>query len=326
MTKYDSMNRRRLLTSLASASTVSLLADRIADAATKPVSDKKTSDSNEKKTEARNQQPKGRLHSARIDTNVTLFKWPFRNLPLDSTETLQTKLIALGISQAWAGTFEGIFQRDITSVNNRLSHRCKKYPFFVPMGSVNPSLPGWKKDLQRCVRQHRMSGIRLHPNYHSYSLESTALKEIMKVAAAENIVVQIATTMEDTRTQNRLVAVPDVNLTHLATILEKYTEVKIQLLNLRPKSEQVPFVEAAPNLYFDTCRIDATDGLKRFLERIPASRVLYGSNAPLLIPEASMIRIYESNLPENARKKILNENAKRLIGRDTESNLVEETE
>ena len=43
-----------------------------------------------------------------VDTNVGLFQWPFRRLPLDRMEKLVSKLQSLGVAQAWAGSFEGI--------------------------------------------------------------------------------------------------------------------------------------------------------------------------------------------------------------------------
>ena len=63
-----------------------------------------------------------------IDTNVSLFQWPFRRLPLDETELLIEKLRWLGITEAWAGSFEGVLHRDVTGVNKRLAEACSRYP------------------------------------------------------------------------------------------------------------------------------------------------------------------------------------------------------
>ena len=52
-----------------------------------------------------------------IDTNVTLGRWPFRRLPLDHTPGLVAKLCQHGVTQAWAGSFDAVFQKDIAAAN-----------------------------------------------------------------------------------------------------------------------------------------------------------------------------------------------------------------
>ena len=75
-----------------------------------------------------------------IDTNVSLFQWPFRRLPLDDPNALVAKLRILGITEAWAGSFEALFHRDVTSVNERLAEACRSHPELVPIGSINLEL------------------------------------------------------------------------------------------------------------------------------------------------------------------------------------------
>src|ERR1044072_7941158 len=53
----------------------------------------------------------------RIDTNVTLFQWPGRRLPHDDPASLLKVLDQHGITEAWAGSFEGILHRDLAGVN-----------------------------------------------------------------------------------------------------------------------------------------------------------------------------------------------------------------
>jgi len=248
----------------------------------------------------------------RIDTNVSLFKWPFRTLPLDQTDKLENKLRSIGIARAWAGSFEGVFQRDIEGVNQRLVDECANHPFFLPVGSINLSQPSWKQDLHRCIVQHQMHVIRLHPTYHQYSFDSWSFQELLKIATENKLLIQIATTLEDTRTQNQLTARVDANLEQLSETLTSNPHSFIQLLNYRPAEKMTKILAEHEGLYFDTARVDGTDGLKQISHHVPEDRLLFGTHAPFLIPEASMIRILESGIHTQAMDKILYRNAAHL--------------
>lgn len=248
-----------------------------------------------------------------IDTNVSLFRWPFRRLPLDDSAALAEKLRSLGVTQAWAGSFEGVFHRDLAGVNARLSEECRKHPLFVPIGSANPALPGWEDDLQCCFEEHNMPAIRLHPNYHGYTLDSPAFVRLLDLAADAGRFVQIAVALEDTRTQHERLQVPDVDLGPLATILKRLPRARVQLLNDRPRGAMLNQLAELPGLYFDTARVEGTDGIPHLVKSVKPGRVLFGSHAPFLIPEAVLIRTHESGLLDRpSLHAVLSRNAERF--------------
>ncbi len=251
-----------------------------------------------------------------VDTNVSLFHWPFRRLPLDVTEKLVKKLRSLGVTQAWAGSFEGVLHRDMATVNRRLARACSRYPELVPIGSVNPLLPDWENDLQRCFQEHDMPAVRLHPNYHGYPLTDPRFARLLQITTAAGRFVQVATLMEDTRTQNPLVRVADVDLEPLVDQVKRVRGARVQVLNWRPRSPLLEKLARVPGTFFDVARVDSTDGVPQLVSKVAAGRVLFGSHAPFLVPEAALIRTHESGQLDLASlEMLLATNARKFLGK-----------
>ncbi|MEZ6079983.1 MAG: amidohydrolase family protein [Pirellulaceae bacterium] len=147
-----------------------------------------------------------------IDVNVYLSRWPFRRLPHDTPDSLVRKLRFHGVEQAWAGSFDGLLHKDIANVNSRLVADCKQHGegLLVPVGAVNPTLPDWQDDLRRCHEVHQMRAIRIHPNYHGYSLDSALCDELFQAAQDRRLIVQLVLAMEDVRVQHPLMAWPSL--------------------------------------------------------------------------------------------------------------------
>lgn len=239
-----------------------------------------------------------------LDCNVSLFRWPFRRLPLDGTEKLVAKLRSLGIAKALAGSFEGIFHRDLASANERLAEECSRFPELLPVASVNPALPGWRRELESAA-----GAVRLHPGYHGYGLDDPRFGELLAGAAARGLIVQIAVSLEDARTQPELVRVPDVDLGPLPGLLERHPGARVQLLNWKARPPLAETLAALPNLQVDIARADGTDAVAKLVETFGPDRVVFGSHAPFLVPEAALVRVHESALDEATLRSLLGSNA-----------------
>ena len=97
-----------------------------------------------------------------IDTNVSLFHWPFRRLPLDEVNELCAKFQQLGITEVWAGSFEALLHRDLRTVNERLLRACQNREELIQeQGDLNEKTLKMDSDLAICeakildlVKQH----------------------------------------------------------------------------------------------------------------------------------------------------------------------------
>jgi predicted TIM-barrel fold metal-dependent hydrolase len=253
-----------------------------------------------------------------IDTNVNLFRWPFRRVAGDETEVLMTRLRARGVKQAWVGSYEALQCLDISAVNTRLSEasRSAGAGFFLPFGSVNPKLPHWETDLRRCHEVHRMPGIRLFPNYHGYALSDPMFEQLLAAAAGRRLIVQIALSMEDPRTQATIVK--RVDPSPLADLLPRFPQLRVVLLNHGgwaddDAGDKMTKIRNAENAWFDIAMNEGVGGLDRLIAATSPSRVLFGSHAPFFYFESALLKVREAGLPHDRESAILENNARALL-------------
>lgn len=253
-----------------------------------------------------------------VDTNVTLGHWPFRRVPGDEPAELVERLKSNGVIQAWAGSFEGLFHRDLSGVNERLAKTCREIApdWLIPFGSINPLLPDWETDLKRCVEQFQMPGIRLHPNYHDYRLDHPELGRLLALAAERNLIVQLALLMEDKRTQPHLARVPHVDVKPLPGILKQHPTLRIELLNAfqAVSIDQAAGLLAAGKVWFEIATLEGVGGVGRLIEKTAAERVLFGSHFPLFYFESALFKMRESDLAQGQRDLVFRLNAQGLLG------------
>jgi uncharacterized protein len=259
----------------------------------------------------------GKSAATLIDVNVNLSRWPARRVRGDDTASLVAMLRRHGVSQAWAGSFDGLLHKDIAAVNARLADECRRHGrgMLVPIGSINPALPGWEEDLRRCAEEHHMPGVRVHPNYHGCKLDQPEFARLLRLAAERHLIVQLALVMEDERMMHPLLRVEPVEVTPLASLVRQTPGLRLVLLNALRTLRGQPLREliAAGEVCVEISMLEGVGGVANLLTEIPVHRVLFGSHAPLFYFESSVLKLKESPLSQEQLNAIRRGNAQRLL-------------
>ncbi|NNE93412.1 MAG: hypothetical protein HKN23_17340 [Verrucomicrobiales bacterium] len=221
---------------------------------------------------------------ALIDTNVSIGDWPFSHESEVTSEVLRER----GVVQAWAGSFDALLHPDLDAVNDRLAAVAKEESIFVPFGAVNPKTTGWQQTLDRIVKIHRMRGIRLHSDFHGYTLDDPDFKNLLDAAAERGLIVQIGVGFDPKQqaVPERLKLKP-VDLRPLAKIEFSGKNHRIQLAGFfsgKNRSPKLAANLAKAGFHFDTAGLpDETR-----IAGIPESNLEFGSGAPFTITEPAI--------------------------------------
>ena len=260
-----------------------------------------------------------------VDTNVNLFDWPFRKLKYGETPALVAKLKKHRVTEAWAGSFEALFHKNINGVNERLANECrdKGAGMLRPFGSVNLAWADWEEDVRRCHEVFRMPGIRLYPGYQPYDLSHPDLPRLVAMTRERGLLLQIVFGMEDTRVHHPIINVGTVLAPPLVPILKAEPKAKVQLLHFSGNVQggDLRQLMSETSATIDISRWEGNGAVGRMIGtapnsqgvRVPVERTLFGSHAPYFPVETAILKLIESPASTDQLLAIMQGNARRLL-------------
>lgn len=253
-----------------------------------------------------------------IDTNVSIGDWVTRRSGMPNATQLLAKLRQHGVASALAGSIDGVLHTDIAGVNTRLAATCAQdgAGMLVPFGSINLTFPDWEDDLRRCQEEHKMPGIRLHPNYHGYTLEDARFVRLLEIAARRRLLVQIAVQLEDSRSQNPVLAAAPVQVAPLVDALAKVPAARVMLLNAgSPILGSAPLIQklTKAGVLFEVATLEGVAGIEGLYQRVPEIRVCFGSHVPYFYFEAALLKLQESVLTPDQLTAVQSGNARSAL-------------
>jgi predicted TIM-barrel fold metal-dependent hydrolase len=251
------------------------------------------------------------------DTHVYLGHWPHQQLSSDDPAKFVADFRQSGVSQAWVGSFDGLFHKDVASVNQRLVEACARVGdgMLIPFGTINPTLPDWEDDVRRCHEKFHMSGVRLHPSYHGYTLDDPRFARLMELAAARGLIVQLVVWMEAER---HLLLNPHVAQVDLKPLVEKiaaFPKLKLLVANGDRANDYEGLRRLLPlkQVHFDFARAEKPKDVRQLIEKTSSDRVVFGSGTPLHDIDPVIFKLEQAQLADANRRAIAIKNASRLV-------------
>ncbi len=261
-----------------------------------------------------------------IDMSAFIGRWPFAPLGYESADDLLRLMDRAGVDMSVVTSLNSVFYYDAEIGNREVGEACRRHADrLIPFAVINPNLPRWREHLAACVEEYHIRGIRLHPDFHKYSLLPDAwapeIAEVMAAAAERGLPVFIQTSLLDMRHYPGYCVVEEVPIRQVGEALERYRENTFVVGGGRwfraRATELIKHARGAnlTNLYIATDGLGGPwDGIGSFARQIGSDRLVFSSRAPLLYTEAARVVVETSELSAEEQAAILGGNAARLLG------------
>ena len=239
-----------------------------------------------------------------IDVNTTFGKRVDPD-PRYSVEALVGEMnrheIALALSLSTRGA-----EYDMHTGNDESLQASRTYPQILPVGTVDPHDGiGWESEIDRCLR-HSIRALRLYPEAQKWSVDSLMFRRIVrKLSGSGTCLLFSASRADDPMEHCYRVA----HLTADSGIPVLFTDIYYYEI-----SEVIEIMKEHSHVYAETNWLATIDAVGIMAEAVGADRVLYGSGAPAHPMQKSLNQILETDLPIDAKAKILGGNAMKLFG------------
>ncbi|MEF3301733.1 amidohydrolase family protein [Paenibacillus sp. GYB003] len=248
-----------------------------------------------------------------FDVNALLGHWPFRKIRKNTLDHLRAVHRDNGITGGYVASLNSIFYNDPFEGDEEL-HETIAGTEYKHVLTVNPTLPGWRRDIEEGLARFDIRGVRIYPTYHDYDLASEPVAELCGVLKRHGLPLFVTKRMEDERLDYMMKPKP-LDVGRLRAFANAHPDLDIVVLNIRFNEIAAMKNEAnrLPRLFFDTCGLkDKVFALEELLRIVPASKFLYGSQHPLYCLKSSYGIVAMTGLPERTIRDILAENVKVL--------------
>jgi predicted TIM-barrel fold metal-dependent hydrolase len=247
------------------------------------------------------------------DVNALLGHWPFRKIRKNTLADLRNVHQDNQITGGYVASLNSIFYNDPFEGDEEL-HELIGGTEYKHVLTVNPTLPGWQRDIEDGIARFGIQGVRIYPTYHDYDLNTAPVAELCEALKKHRLPLFVTKRMEDERLDYLMKPKP-LEVAALQTFVSGQPDLDIVILNIRfaEISAMKQEINDLPRLFVDTSGLkDKVFVLEELLKVIPAGKIMYGSQHPLYCLKSSHCVVDMVEIPEETKRAIFSGNVKAL--------------
>ena len=256
-----------------------------------------------------------------IDFNAYLGHWPFRPLKHNTAAGLLKLMDRHGIDKAVVSSLSAIFYKNAHAGNEDVAKQVRRHrDRLIPCGVINPTYADWRHDLDVCVEEFGMVGLRLYPDYHNYALGSAACRELVAAATEHGLLLCVPLRVTDSRQSSWLFRVPEVPLVAATALVQRFPNARFVFLNGSrfvscPLGK--PGAGLPSNYHIEISRLSAVmgDEIRALVDNLGRDRILFGTGMPMKNPEPPLVKMDVLKAAKVEKERILWRNARDLLGK-----------
>ena len=258
-----------------------------------------------------------------LDINAYVGHWPFKQLKYNTCKTLLERMNKYGVDISVVSNLNGIFYKNTQSANEELFDEINAgrrfRDRFIPFAIINPIYAGWKDDLETCITEMGMKGIRIYPLYHDYELTDPACIELVEMVRDRDLTVALTLRIVDSRQRSWMDLEKEWELKDIVPIIREVPDAKYMILNVanstRLTDEEMDLLKKA-DIVFDTSG-RSMNKLGELLSIYGKNKFAFGTHSPILDYLTGLLRIESLRDTEanNETKELFRSgNARRILG------------
>lgn len=183
----------------------------------------------------------------------------------------------------------------------------------LSFGGIHPDCENYKEKLNR-IKELGLPGIKIHPDYQGVEIDDVRYMNIIEYASELGLII-LTHAGKDIGFPGQVNCPPE----KMRKVLDKIKPQKMVLAHCGgwQQWEQVYEYLAGENVYLDTAfsfRTIETDVFLKLWEKHDKDKILFASDTPWSNVKQDLQCFMELPISQQAKRDILSENAKRLLG------------